>query len=231
MHIVIFLETRFDDTDLLFTISSRIYRQLVCIFVLFALLFCFHSPYIVFFFPRRLACIHIYFHICLVYIVASASPSCSRPLLCIHILFSQSSCLHCHLHVAILLSSSCLHMVLWAVAIRSVPLQLPLPDRVRRGVGGFPEHLPEVEGTHALLIQVFASALLVAVGGGRRSLLVRRVGTKHLAKLRGRLHVRGGWRTAPLAAGENQVTSGKKQVKRVESRSRGEGDRLREGGR
>lgn len=215
MHIVFFLETRLDDTDLLFTISSRINRQLVCIVVLFALLFCFHSSYIIFF-PRRLACIHIYFHICLVYIVASASPS--RSLLCIHILFSQSSCLHCHLHVAILLSSPCLHMVLWAVAIRSVPLQLPLPDRVRRGVGGFPEHLPKVEGTHALVILVFASALLVAVGGGRRSLLVGRVGTKHLAKLRGRLHVRGGRRTAPLAAGENQVTSGKTQVKRVESR-------------
>lgn len=110
-------------------------------------------------------------------------------------------------------------MILGAIAIRSVPLQLPPPDRVRRGVVGFPEHLPEVEGTHAFVIVIFVSAL-VAVGGGRRSLLVGRVGTEHLAKVRRRLHVRGGRGTAPFAAGEkNQVTSGKGQVKRGESRS------------
>lgn len=110
-------------------------------------------------------------------------------------------------------------MILGAVAIRSVPLQLPPPDRVRRGVVGFPEHLPEVEGTHALVVVIFVSTLLVAVGGGRRSLPVGRVGTEHLAKVGRRLHVRR-WRgTAPLAAGEkNQVTSGERQVKRGESR-------------
>lgn len=73
-------------------------------------------------------------------------------------------------------------MVLRAVAIRSVPLQLPPPDCVRRGVVGFSEHLPEVEGTYAFIIVIPVSAL-VAVGGGRRSLLVGRVGTEHLAKI------------------------------------------------
>ena len=94
----------------------------------------------------------------------------------------------------------CLHSVLGAVTIRSIPLELPLSDGVRGGVVGFSEHLPEVEGSHIVVIAFPPPVVLVR--GRLWRCLVCGVGTEHLAEIRGRLHVGGGGGAASLAVGE-----------------------------
>lgn len=107
------------------------------------------------------------------------------------------------------MAASYLHMVFGAVAIGSVPLQLPLPDRVRGSVVGFSEHLPEVEGTHVVVISFSPPVVLVAVRGRWWRFLVAGVGTKHLAEVRCRLHVGGGGGAASLAVEEDKCVKDK----------------------
>lgn len=116
-------------------------------------------------------------------------------------------------------SPLCLHLVLGAVTVLSVPLQLPLSDSVSWGVVSFPEHLPEVEGTHVLVVVVSPHiSIPIGVGGRRRSLLAGGVGAQHLAELWGCLHIGGGGRTAPSAK-ENETESRQRGGETIEVRT------------